>query len=969
MKRFSTIILSFLMFFSFLLVSTFAQWSHDPTVNNAICTGAYDQTNPTVTTDGAGGAIMTWEDDRYGTSQDIFAQRINNKGEVQWATNGVAICTAMLNQYSPTITSDGAGGAIITWRDSRGATDDIYAQRINSIGVVQWTANGVVISNAAKDEERPVIISDGSGGAIIVWHYEFDPNDIDLYAQRINSASVVQWTANGVPISTVPYKQQYPTLTSDGAGGAIITWHDFGNGNNWNIYAQRINSAGVVQWATNGVAISSAINDQTWATITSDGTGGAIIAWHDGRSGGFPDIYAQRINSAGEVQWTVDGVAISTAANSQEYPQITSDGVGGAIIAWSDTRSVNYDIYAQRINGGGVVQWTDNGTAISTATVHQYVPKIISDGTGGAIITWDDYRNGTDADIYAQRINGAGVVKWTTDGVAISTTVNQQDYCAITGDGTGGAIVTWPEDRGGTSNDIYAQKIDKFGYLGYNNPELVSVSDVPGDQGGKVTLRWNASSYDVEPYTVVTTYSIWRGVGEPSALAKLSQGIHINSSGEKYRIIQNANGTTTYWEYVGFILSHYFPQYSYTVATTSDSTSSGTPSFKFLVSAHTYNQFTFWDSNIDSGYSVDNLSPYAVTNLTAQSQPGPVVLLQWRENETDTDVSGHEVHRSPTSGFIPDGSTKLGETSDTVFIDDAPLSGGSSYYRIVTLDIHGNRSEPSAEASPLMQTTMQVNMQDKWNMVSVPLTVDNYSKTALFPSSVSDVFAFSGGYYVQQTLQNGAGYWLKFNGAQNVTMTGMLRTTETIDVSTGWNMIGSISSSVNTNLIGTVPAGLITSQFFGYSNGYNETSTIEPGKAYWVKVSQRGQLILSSVGSTQSSVARIEIIPTSELPPPPPEDDGNSNNTIIPSEFALEQNYPNPFNPSTVIRYQLPVDSRVTLKIYNVLGEEVTTLVDGVQDAGFQSVEWDAVSFQSGVYVYRLNVGNFSDVKRLILLR
>ncbi|MBI3189269.1 MAG: T9SS type A sorting domain-containing protein, partial [Ignavibacteriales bacterium] len=84
---------------------------------------------------------------------------------------------------------------------------------------------------------------------------------------------------------------------------------------------------------------------------------------------------------------------------------------------------------------------------------------------------------------------------------------------------------------------------------------------------------------------------------------------------------------------------------------------------------------------------------------------------------------------------------------------------------------------------------------------------------------------------------------------------------------------------------------------------------------------------------------------------------------------ALEQNYPNTFNPSTVIRYQLPVDSWVTLKIYNVLGEEVETLVDELQVAGFKSQEWIPTSLPSGVYIYRLNAGNFTDVKRLLLIK
>ncbi len=166
------------------------------------------------------------------------------------------------------------------------------------------------------------------------------------------------------------------------------------------------------QWSTDPTvnnAISTATNDQYYPTIVSDGAGGAIITWFDYRSGNY-DIYAQRINASGVVQWTTDGVAISTATSYQNYPTIVSDGAGGAIITWSDVRSGTYDIYAQRINASGVVEWTADGVAISTATSYQQYPTIVSDGAGGAIITWFDYRSGSYFDIYAQRVRSDGTL-------------------------------------------------------------------------------------------------------------------------------------------------------------------------------------------------------------------------------------------------------------------------------------------------------------------------------------------------------------------------------------------------------------------------------------------------------------------------------------------------------------------------------------------------------------------------------
>jgi hypothetical protein len=89
----------------------------------------------------------------------------------------------------------------------------------------------------------------------------------------------------------------------------------------------------------------------------------------------------------------------------------------------------------------------------------------------------------------------------------------------------------------------------------------------------------------------------------------------------------------------------------------------------------------------------------------------------------------------------------------------------------------------------------------------------------------------------------------------------------------------------------------------------------------------------------------------------------------LPKEFALTQNYPNPFNPSTTIKYDLPIDSRVSLKLSNILGQEVVTLVNEEQKAGYKSVEWNASSMASGVYFYRLQAGEFVSSKKLLLLK
>ena len=208
-----------------------------------------------------------------------------------WVEDGIAICTIFNNQDTPVIVSDGSGGAIIAWRDNRTLTTDIWAQRVDDDGNILWLPDAMPVCTAPYSQSYPIIIADGSGGAIIAWHDFRSGNVVDLYAQKLNSDGYIQWTVNGVAICTGQMNTQLGQMISDGAGGAIITWFDRRDFT-YNVFAQRIGADGTVLWTANGVTVSAASGNQMYPSLASDGANGAIIAWQDNRNV-FNDIYAR----------------------------------------------------------------------------------------------------------------------------------------------------------------------------------------------------------------------------------------------------------------------------------------------------------------------------------------------------------------------------------------------------------------------------------------------------------------------------------------------------------------------------------------------------------------------------------------------------------------------------------------------------------------------------------------------------
>jgi hypothetical protein len=678
-----------------------ATWLLD---GNPVCTAKDTQQFLAITPDGAGGAILVWADGRGSALYtDIYAQRVNGLGVPQWTADGVAVTTATDSQTRPCVVSDGSGGAIVAWEDYRagGGTSSIYVQRVSAAGAPQWTANGVALATG-NYKANSKIVSDGAGGAVVSWE-DFRAGNYDVYARRINASGVPQWTADGVALCTAVNNQQEIGNVSDGAGGAILTWKDFRSGQ-FNIYARRINSAGVPQWTADGVLVCGAAFDEVYPSTASDGAGGAIVTWNDYRSGTNYDVYAQRVNGSGVPQWTTDGVGLCTQTSDQFEPRIVADGTGGAIVSWADLRPGNpSDVYARRVSASGVPLWTADGVLVCGAANGQTNTPLVSDGAGGAIVAWLDGRTLV-LDVYARKITAAGMPTWTYDGSSLCTASDQQYNLVAVSDGAGGAIAAWQDNRSGIV-DIFAQRVEgTYGYWGHPEPTITSVADIKKDQGGRVALNWTASGRDLVDPRAIGHYSIWRAVNTvpmnadgtgPAPLSDLAR-VGVDAEGPVYTAVATPQ-TSYYWELVGTQEAHGWDGYSFAASTRADSVAGNTGNEFFMVAAHyQYDDFVAFQSNVLSGHSVDNLAPAAPLSLIAQ-RIGNYVYLKWNRPNA-ADLRDYAVYRKTSSGVTPVPINFLASANDTV-LTDASAPGTALYYIVTAYDVHANQGAPSNEAS------------------------------------------------------------------------------------------------------------------------------------------------------------------------------------------------------------------------------------------------------------------------------
>ncbi|MFZ5433929.1 MAG: T9SS type A sorting domain-containing protein [Calditrichota bacterium] len=970
-------------------------------------------------TDDNGNALIVWQDLRTGINQ-VYAQLISPDGLPQWADSGVLVAPCNKYQLRP-VACAVEGGWVVAWFDWRGISGEsanpvgsYYVQKLDYIGTRLWSANefmGVCLSDPNSENPcAPIhLIPDGSGGVICAW-LDTEAWNGNIHAQRITSDGSIAWSADAV----IPcHLRNYVfSAAGDEANNLLLAWTDDADDSDTNIRAAKVTLAGELSWTANGAAVCSAAGNQFNPTICTDGSGGCFVLWCDRRTS-EDGMFAQRLNGQGVVQWSADGILVYSGSDNSASiaPSVIQSNVDGFLFAFTRRQSPgsNAEIRVQKILAGGTMPWSTEGSRASSTGCGYESPYIVSDNAGGALVAWADLRfdgQYQHRQSYVARINAAGSNLWTPAGVRVQsdTDFNYNPALSINAN-TCNVVFFDQRDTGRISLRVQAllqtdgsqqhnpagisimPTLDGMG----SQPQIVSIS------GNRVGITWIESrNYSWQVY-----YQILDVTG---AVELAANGLPLITDNEGYSWFNQTSPALCPDGFDGFFVALV------------DNRSG----VKRIRVAHV-NETGTVDSD-PAGALVGN-NPQSLDQQAAYIVPDGSggCFVAWEEYDTDFFINihvmrmnaiGQHIWENPVQltdtdqadefleGLIatPDGACiAVWEGGDQISWDVESarigLSGtvdwrtmvcnapnvqlnpviisdrvGGAYYAWSDRRVPQNgydiyAQHLNAQGEPQWEENGQLICSDTLNQARPKLAVagdgclyivwidyrnedsDLFGQrvspngTLLWPTAGLPICLSSVHYYYYDILPDGPDCLMAvWNGAWDIR--GMRLAADGTPANSDWVENGTILKSNPLANIWQFWDFALTADDQG-----NHVLVWNRYMTFWNN---------SDIYAQRIAGGGLDVPQRKET---------------TPLRFALAQNYPNPFNPVTQIAFELDRSSLTSLKVYNLNGQLVATLADGVLAAGRHTVSFDGADLSSGVYFYRLASGSLIQTRKMILLK
>lgn len=513
--KLSSVVKKSLLLLTFISFNLLSQWSSNPAVNTVVADPVGEQSVQKLALCPDGSTYYSWFDNRGG-SYAVYLQKLDVNGVPQFAANGILVSSNPQNSslVDWDMIADNNNNCILTFTDIRsGGTINPFAYMISSAGVQMWGPNGITLSDSINSfQPNPKVVQTSDGNYVFFWRMGSGPQKLAL--QKINAAGVKQWGASPVIwTSGTTENYDWPAIVPSDNGSVIVMFSgytgSFISPANYRIYSQKVSSTGARVWnATQDTVYSlGRVSGFYTPRLFSDGNNGAVYCWHDDRNSvNLTTGYVQRKNSAGAIQFPVNGTAVSGNASNNHFAPVAAymPATGETFVAWQEANSGQTQVgfYAQKINSSGTRQWGTDGIAIQSLGTDQVVAYTVMTKDTSAIICFNQSAAGGNNIIKAVKMGTSGAYLWAGNIVtAGSITSSKIRLNSVIDPANSNSILCW-QDKRNDGGGIYAQNIKFDGTFG----PLVGITNISSSIPERFELEQNYPN----PFNPVTNirYSI-----------------------------------------------------------------------------------------------------------------------------------------------------------------------------------------------------------------------------------------------------------------------------------------------------------------------------------------------------------------------------------------------------------------------------------------------------------------------------
>ncbi|MGB5105466.1 MAG: T9SS type A sorting domain-containing protein [Candidatus Zixiibacteriota bacterium] len=845
--------------------------------------------------------------------------------------------SATFNQRSSDVAHFSDGRGVIVWEDERNGIWRIAAQPITVTGAKSGANKFLDNENPPSSLRQPRVAANTAGTVVIVYIKE---SDNGLYARAYDFGISTGGAEIRIDDATPGNFINQPDITPLSANRFVVVWEDSRDGSN--IFAQILNSDGSASGDNFQINPSIPSPYRIAPSVVSTQVGDFAVVWEDGRSGNG-DVYFRIFTEIGTPLFPELRLDEASASDFQFMPKVEFLKGNTYLATWISNRDGGQSIFGQLIstssaNVGSTFRVNDSDSDLC------WDLNVISSVDSGAVCVWAEYS--TTASIEVQKISKSGTLSGSNLKLEDAALLRERSFPAIARNSSG-FTAAWVDARS-LNLDIYAQRTStslvkvntNYRVNDDNNGAQQSNPDIAGITAGVLATVWDDRKADQGDITMQLV---------TSAATYFGNNIRVNDDNgsaiqKNPRVGAATNGIVwTVWEDArtegGLLGQNIFTQ-------------------RFDGSGNRQGQNLLVN---DDGTSKPKSNP------DIDVADNGKVTMTWvdeRDNSKQVYVQGFASNGAPLGGNLkvtefPTGTQNL-EPHVGVRNDES--------YVVAWLAILGGK---------------QVAYFQRYAGTNAPLGVAHMVEvdTSIVQTLDVDICAHrTSGKFVVATIE-------RENGATNVKMYAYDQSGNAI---TGGVVVSDVPGSYSDvrisrdagNAVGIVwlsTSGALKRGYVqimrddGFALGSNQlicgstANRVEATPA----ISLTGGYYFAVWTDTRDANAGFDVfVNSSQYTSTDAEDEIDF---VLPAAFSLGQNFPNPFNPETSIEYSLQSPAKVTLTVYNILGQQVDELIDEYQAAGSHELTWNAYSHggsaASGVYFYRLTVGDKSVTKKMTLLK